>query len=84
VTVGAGSIARAVESGREDVLFRLTVGADERILGAALVGPGAGEVVHAILPYVRHRLTWRELEQAMHVHPTYAEALSGLARKLMG
>ncbi|MBB6096647.1 dihydrolipoamide dehydrogenase [Deinobacterium chartae] len=84
VTLEVSDVARAHEFGQESGFYGLLVerGSD-RILGATLVGPEAAEVVHTVLAHMEAGSTWRALEAAQHIHPTYAEGLPTLARQLL-
>jgi pyruvate/2-oxoglutarate dehydrogenase complex dihydrolipoamide dehydrogenase (E3) component len=67
-----------------DGFYRLVVDLDtEKILGATLVGPVAGELVHVILAHMEAGSSWRLLEQSVHIHPTLAEGLPSTARLLL-
>ncbi len=80
-TLYMASIARAVEWGHDIGFYRLVVDEDsEKILGATLVGYEAGEVIHAIVAHMEAGSSWRLLDQSVHIHPTYGEALPSLAR----
>lgn len=46
-----------------------------------LVGYEAAKIVHVFLDLIEAGATWQLLEQsAVHIHPTYGEALPSLAR----
>lgn len=78
-------VARAWETGETLGFYRMVVERQtERILGATLVGPEAAELVHVFLAHMEAGSTWRRLEQSVHIHPTLAEGLPSLARKLAG
>lgn len=51
-----------------------------KILGATLVGYETSEIVHVFLDLIAAGATWQLLEQSVHIHPTYGEALPSLAR----
>ncbi|MBC8120996.1 MAG: FAD-dependent oxidoreductase [Gemmatimonadaceae bacterium] len=83
VTLPMGQIARAIEWGHTLGFYRLVVDEDtDKILGATLVGYEAAELVHVLLAHMQAGSTWRVLEQSVHIHPTYGEALPSLARLL--
>lgn len=83
VTLPMGHIARAIEWGHTLGFYRLVVDEDtDKILGATLVGYEAAELVHVLLAHMQAGSTWRVLEQSVHIHPTYGEALPSLARLL--
>lgn len=85
VTMPMAHIARAIEWGHDLGFYRLVVDRDtEQILGATLVGYEAAELVHVFLSLLEAKATWRLLEQSVHIHPTYGEALPSLARLLVG
>ena len=78
-------IARAYVSSQEQGFYRLVVDAEtDRILGATLVGPGAGELIHVIIDLMEAGATWHLLDQSVHIHQTLAEGLPTLARQLEG
>ncbi|MFO7965775.1 MAG: FAD-dependent oxidoreductase [Desulfobacterales bacterium] len=75
------NMARAIEWGHRSGFYELVVDArTDRIIGATLVGYEAGELIHILLDLIEAEATWRQLESAQHIHPTYAENLPTLAR----
>jgi pyruvate/2-oxoglutarate dehydrogenase complex dihydrolipoamide dehydrogenase (E3) component len=83
VTLELDNVARAIEWNETDGFYRMVVDArTSAILGATLTGYEAGELVHVFLAHMEARSTWQTLEQSVHIHPTYAEALPSLARLL--
>lgn len=85
VTIPMAHIARAIEWGHELGFYRMVVDADtDKILGATLVGYEAAELVHVFLSLIEAGASWQPLEQSVHIHPTYGEALPSLARLLIG
>lgn len=81
-TLPLNHVARALELDRTRGFYRLVIDQEtDRILGATLVGPEAAELVHVLLAHMEHRATWQDLDQSMHIHPAYAEALPTLARQ---
>ncbi|MBW4697793.1 MAG: FAD-dependent oxidoreductase [Aphanocapsa lilacina HA4352-LM1] len=84
VTLPMAQIARAIEWGHDLGFYRLVVDEDtDKILGATLVGYEAAEIVHGLLAHMQAGSTWKVLEQSVHIHPTYGEALPSLARLLV-
>jgi dihydrolipoamide dehydrogenase len=58
-----------------------------RVLGAAIVGPHASELIHEVVLAIHSGLTLGDIMSTIHAHPTLAEAvgeasLSGLGRGL--
>jgi len=81
-TLPLNQVARAIEVGKTRGFYRMVVDQDtDQILGGTLVGPEAAELVHILIAHIRHGATWQDLDQSMHIHPAYAEALPTLARK---
>ena len=83
VTMPVTKIARAVEWGHDIGFYRLVVcRKTDKILGAALVGYEAAELVHVLLAHIEAGSTWHRLDESVHIHPTYGEGLPSLARLL--
>lgn len=81
VTLPMSQISRAIEWGHDLGFYRMVIDNDtNKILGATLVGYEAGEIVHVFLDLIEAEATWQLLEQSVHIHPTYGEALPSLAR----
>ena len=55
--------------------------ADGRLIGATLIGPRAGDLVHVVLDLMEAGADWQLLERAVHIHPSFAEGLPTTARK---
>lgn len=85
VTMPMAHIARAIEWGHDLGFYRMVIDQDtDKILGATLVGYETAELVHVFLSLMQVGATWQQLEQSVHIHPTYGEALPSLARLLIG
>ena len=54
----------------------------EKILGAAILGIGGDEVVHAILDVMAAGQPYSAISRAMHIHPTVGEYLPTLLNDL--
>lgn len=84
VTLPMDYIARAIEWGHDLGFYRMVVDDDtNKILGATLVGYETAELVHVFLSLMEAKANWQLLEQSVHIHPTYGEALPNLARLLI-
>jgi len=71
---------RAHAVGRTDGLTKLVIDPESRvILGAGMVGVGAGELIGEAVVAVNSGLTTTDLGEAIHAHPTLAETLSEAA-----
>jgi pyruvate/2-oxoglutarate dehydrogenase complex dihydrolipoamide dehydrogenase (E3) component len=78
-----GHIARAIEVDETRGMLKVLVDpASERILGAALVGSEAGELIHVFAALISARAGARALVDAEMVHPTFAEGLQSVLMKL--
>lgn len=85
VTLPMAYIARSIEWGHDLGFYRMVIDTHTNlILGATLVGYETAELVHVFLSLMEAKATWQLLEQSVHIHPTYGEALPSLARLLVG
>jgi len=83
VTMPATSIARATENGETRGMLKAIVNADDRkILGAAILTAGGGELMSVLQMAMMGGLTADTLRDAIFAHPTFAEALNNLFAKL--
>jgi dihydrolipoamide dehydrogenase len=75
---------RAATLGRADGLTKLVADAETgRVLGAGIVGPGAGELIAEATLAVEAALTAEDLALTIHAHPTLAETLMETAERLL-
>ncbi len=71
------AVPRAKTLGRTEGFYKVIVDADtEEILGAAIVGPEASEVITSVQMAMLGGLTWRRLRDAVITHPTMSEGLN--------
>jgi pyruvate/2-oxoglutarate dehydrogenase complex dihydrolipoamide dehydrogenase (E3) component len=85
VTLPMAHIARSIEWGHDLGFYRMVIDPQtDLVLGATLVGYETAELVHVFLSLMESGATWQKLEQSVHIHPTYGEALPSLARLLIG
>ncbi|HET7753071.1 MAG TPA: mercuric reductase [Anaeromyxobacteraceae bacterium] len=78
-----GHVARAIET--DETAGRLKVLVDpksERILGAAIVGAEAGELVHVFAVLMQAGASVRNLVDMQIVHPTYSEGLQSVVMSI--
>jgi pyruvate/2-oxoglutarate dehydrogenase complex dihydrolipoamide dehydrogenase (E3) component len=72
-------VGRARERGETTGFMKAFVDADtQRILGAALLGIEADEVVHVLIDLMGAGATYRVICDTMHIHPTVSELLPTL------
>ncbi len=76
---------RAITMGRSAGLTKLVIDpATERILGVAIAGAHAGELIIEGALAVEMAATARDLELTVHPHPTLSETLAGAAERFYG
>jgi pyruvate/2-oxoglutarate dehydrogenase complex dihydrolipoamide dehydrogenase (E3) component len=77
------AVGRARERGETKGFMKMTVdAASKKILGAALLGIGGDEVVHAILDVMAAGAPYTAVQRTMHIHPTVAEYLPTMLEDL--
>jgi dihydrolipoamide dehydrogenase len=75
---------RAATLGRSDGLTKLVVDPETgRVLGAGMVGPGAGELIAEAALAVETAMTAEDLALTIHTHPTLAETVMEAAETLL-
>ncbi len=78
-----GDVARALEVDETDGLMKVLVDpATERVIGAAIIGAEAGELIHVFIALIQAGASARAIVDAEFVHPTFAEGLQSLVMKL--
>ena len=75
-------IGRAQQTGEETGFWKVLVGADDRILGAAILGPEAGEIMTILQVAMTGRLRYQQLQNMVIAHPLWAEALNVVWKEL--
>ena len=69
-------VGRAVEKGETHGFMKAFVDADSKeILGAAILGVGGDEAVHAILEIMYAKAPYTVMQRAVHIHPTVSELI---------
>ena len=82
-TMPFGSIARAIELDEKAGTMKVLLDPKtERILGAAIVGIEAGELIHIFVNLMQVGATARGIVDAQQVHPTLAEGVQSLVMRL--
>jgi pyruvate/2-oxoglutarate dehydrogenase complex dihydrolipoamide dehydrogenase (E3) component len=73
------SVMRARERGEMQGFMKVVVdAATERVLGAAILGLGGDEIVHALLDVMAAGVPYTAISRTVHIHPTVAEYLPTL------
>jgi len=76
-------VGRAVEKGETQGFMKVIVDAEtEEILGAAILGVGGDEVVHAILDIMTAKRPYTAISRTMHIHPTVSELVPTMLQDL--
>jgi len=82
VELPLNQVARATEVGFTRGFYKMVIDkATDKILGATLASPSAGELIHVFIAHMESGSTWQVLDQSVHIHPTFAEGLPSLARQ---
>jgi pyruvate/2-oxoglutarate dehydrogenase complex dihydrolipoamide dehydrogenase (E3) component len=83
VTMPAAYIARASENGETRGMVKAIVNTDDRkILGAAVLTAGGGELMSVLQMAMMGGITADTLRDTVFAHPTFAEALNNLFARL--
>jgi len=82
-TMPAGYVSRAKENDETRGLLKVIVNADDRkILGAAMLISGGGELMSIVQMAMTGGVTYDTVRDGMYAHPTFAESLNNLFAKL--
>lgn len=82
-TMPFASIARAIETDELAGITKVLLDpANERLIGATLVGADAGELIHIFVVLMEANASARAIVDAEFVHPTFAEGVQSLVMRL--
>lgn len=82
-SIPAGHVARASENGETRGMLKVIVNAaDRKILGAAMLMTGGGEVMSVVQMAMTGGVTYDRVRDGMYAHPTFTESLNNLFGKL--
>ena len=82
-TMPFGNVSRAIEAGVPAGTMKVLVDPEtERLLGAAVVGAQAGELIHVFALLMRSGASARTIVDMQMIHPTFAEGLQSLVMRL--
>ena len=70
---GFDEIDRARAEGETEGLAKVITDPKGKILGAAIAGPHAGEIIHEYVLAVNKGMNLKELSAVIHIYPTFAE-----------
>jgi dihydrolipoamide dehydrogenase len=75
---------RALTLESPEGMIKLIASADDRVIGAHILAPFAGEMIPEITLAVRKGLTIQDVSSTIHIHPTVSESLAEAALKAKG
>jgi pyruvate/2-oxoglutarate dehydrogenase complex dihydrolipoamide dehydrogenase (E3) component len=76
-------VGRAVEKGETQGFMKIAVDAgNKQILGAAILGVGGDEAIHAILDVMYAKAPYTVLQRSVNIHPTVAELIPTILGEL--
>ncbi|MEZ0351705.1 FAD-containing oxidoreductase [Mycobacterium sp. pR1184] len=76
-------VGRAVEKGETQGFMQVVVDAEtDQILGAAILGVGGDEAIHAILDVMSAKVPYTTLSRTMHIHPTVSELIPTMLQEM--
>ena len=76
-------VGRAVEKGETKGFMKVVVDAEtEQILGAAILGVGGDEVIHAIIDIMTAKKPYTAISRTMHIHPTVSELVPTMLQEM--
>ena len=73
-------IDRAQTTGEFDGFIKLVI-RNDRLVGATVVAPVAGEIINELALAIQSKLTLRQLSSTIHVYPTYGIGIQQLASR---
>jgi anti-anti-sigma factor len=77
-----GGMRRALVDGNEAGMAKILCNSRGRIVGAHILGEGAGEVIHELQVIRAFNKPLYKLQELTHAYPTYAQAIVGRASQL--
>ncbi|MFZ1163007.1 FAD-containing oxidoreductase [Mycobacterium sp.] len=76
-------VGRAVEKGETQGFMKVVVDAEtQQIVGAAILGVGGDEAIHAILDVMSAKAPYQTLARTMHIHPTVCELIPTMLQEM--
>jgi len=78
-SIPLGRVARAIEQGTTEGMMKVVIDAEsERVLGAAILAPGGGELVQTLMALMMADASWKVFHEAVYIHPTMTEGFFAL------
>ncbi len=72
-------VAKAKAIGETDGFVKIVTSPDRRLAGATIVGPDAANLIHELVVAATGGLSVDAVRNAIHIHPTLAEAVNAAA-----
>ncbi len=76
------SIRRADTSGVDSGFVKILATKHGILIGASIVSPRAGEMIHELTLAIQHRMTARQVAETIHAFPTWSEAVRKACQKI--
>ena len=70
---------KSLTMGNDEGLVKVLIGEDDRLLGAHLMGPHASDLIHELALAMHSGITFSELQQLVHAHPSLSELMKGMS-----
>ncbi|MDJ0366872.1 mercuric reductase [Hymenobacter sp. H14-R3] len=80
--IAVRKLSRAQHTSQETGFWKVLVGPDDRILGAAILSPEAGDVMTVLQVAMAGRLRYQQLQDMVIAHPVWAEGLNVVWKEL--
>ncbi|MAG52852.1 MAG: hypothetical protein CMH62_02720 [Nanoarchaeota archaeon] len=77
-------LGKAVCYGEEEGFIKFIVDKKtDRILGVAIVGHMASDIIHEAVPLLYYKATLKDLNNMQHIHPTFGEIYSYIVEEML-
>lgn len=80
--VSIGVVGRSNTSGVDSGFVKVLAGKYGTIMGASIVSPRAGEMIHELTLAVQHNMNVRQISETIHAFPTWSEAVRAACQKI--
>src|SRR5439155_1933115 len=81
-SVPISALEKSLVMGEPEGLAKILAAPDGQILGAHVIGPGAGELIHEMAVAMQHGVPVGGIASTIHAFPTFAEIWGAVARHL--
>lgn len=77
------AIGRSNTSGQRSGFVKVLANKHGKLLGACIVSPRAGEIIHELTLAIQHKMTARDITETIHAFPTWSEAVRKACQKII-